>query len=90
MGEVDVLILDLKMPGLDGLETLRRLRRAAPTLPTIVLTGHATVQSGIEGMQIGAVDFLQKPADIETLVAAIVAAAGQKAADEADAHDTRG
>jgi DNA-binding response OmpR family regulator len=72
-GEVDVVLLDLKMPGMDGLATLRELRRSAPRVRVIVLTGHGTVASGIDGMRIGAEDFLQKPADIETLCTAIVA-----------------
>jgi DNA-binding response OmpR family regulator len=72
---VDVVLLDLKMPGMDGLETLRELRRSDPRLRVIVLTGHGTVASGIEGMQIGADDYLLKPADIETLCTAIVAVA---------------
>ena len=82
-GRTDVLILDLKMPGMDGLETLRQVRRSAPRVHVIVLTGHGTVASGIEGMQIGAADFLQKPADIDTLCAAIVAAADEVAAQGA-------
>jgi DNA-binding response OmpR family regulator len=74
-GGVDVMILDLKMPGIDGLAALRSVRAAAPSCQVIVLTGHGTVASGIEGMQVGAEDFLQKPVDIETLCTAIIAAA---------------
>ena len=76
-GAVDVMVLDLKMPGMDGLATLREVRRVAPAVRVIVLTGHGTVASGIDGMQIGAEDFLQKPADIETLCTAIIAAAAR-------------
>jgi DNA-binding response OmpR family regulator len=72
---IDVVLLDLKMPGMDGMATLRELRRVDPRLRVIVLTGHGTVASGIEGMQTGADDYLQKPADIETLCTAIVAVA---------------
>jgi DNA-binding response OmpR family regulator len=74
-GGVDVMILDLKMPGMDGLVTLRSVRAVAPSCRVIVLTGHGTVTSGIEGMQVGAEDFLQKPVDIETLCTAIIAVA---------------
>jgi DNA-binding response OmpR family regulator len=74
-GGVDVMILDLKMPGMDGLATLRSVRAVAPSCRVIVLTGHGTVRSGIEGMQVGAEDFLQKPVDIETMCTAIIAAA---------------
>lgn len=89
-GDIDVLVLDLRMPGMDGLETLRQVRRAAPAVRVIVLTGHGTVESGIEGMQIGAADFLQKPADIETLSAAIVAAASREPAGEAAGRTEEG
>lgn len=70
-----VVILDLKMPGMDGIETLHRIRRRYPDVQVIVLTGHGTVASGIEGMQIGAADYLRKPVPIETLCTAILAAA---------------
>jgi two-component system response regulator RegA len=71
----DVVLLDLKMPGMDGLATLRALHRVAPRVRIIVLTGHGTVASGIEGMQIGADDFLLKPVDIDVLCVAIAATA---------------
>jgi DNA-binding response OmpR family regulator len=71
----DVVVLDLKMPGIDGLTTLREIKRAGLDVAVIVLTGHATVASGIDGMQIGAADFLQKPVDLEALCTAIRAAA---------------
>jgi DNA-binding response OmpR family regulator len=71
----DAAVLDLKMPGFDGLATLREIKRKGLDVAVIVLTGHATVASGIEGMQIGAADFLQKPVELEVLCAAIRAAA---------------
>jgi DNA-binding response OmpR family regulator len=71
----DVAVLDLKMPGLDGLATLREIKRAGLETAVIVLTGHGTVASGIDGMQIGAADFLQKPVDVDALCTAIRAAA---------------
>jgi DNA-binding NtrC family response regulator len=71
----EAVLLDLRMPGMDGLAVLREIRRVDPHLRVIVLTGHGTVDSGIEGMQIGAADFLRKPADFESLVVAVLAAA---------------
>ena len=63
----DVIILDLMMPGVDGLETLKVLKEKNPDLQIILLTGHATVEKGIEAMKLGAMDFLEKPADISKL-----------------------
>lgn len=71
----DVVVLDLKMPGMDGLTALREIRKLHPGVQIIVLTGHGTVASGIEGMQGGAADFLQKPVTIDVLCTAIAAAA---------------
>ncbi len=71
----DVIVLDLKMPGMDGLETLREVRRLDPHVQVVVLTGHGTVTAGIDGMQLGAADFLQKPTSIEQLCTAIEVAA---------------
>jgi DNA-binding NtrC family response regulator len=64
----DAIILDLKMPGMDGIETLKRLRTINPDLQIIMLTGYATVKKGVEAMKLGAVEFLEKPADIKELM----------------------
>ena len=64
----DVVLLDVKMPGMGGIETLRRIRATHPLVEVIMLTGHATVETAIEGMRLGAFDYLKKPADIEILV----------------------
>ena len=66
---VHVVILDVKMPGMDGVATLREIKRRFPMVEVIMLTGHATVDSAVEGMKAGAVDYLMKPADIEEIVA---------------------
>lgn len=64
----DVVILDVKMPGMDGVETLREMKRKKPLMEVIMLTGHASVEYGIEGMKLGAFDYIMKPADIDELV----------------------
>jgi len=77
-GAIEAVILDVKMPGMDGLETLTEIRRRFPLVEVIMLTGHATVESGIEGMKKGAFDYLMKPCDIEVLVAKVNEAAAVK------------
>ena len=64
----DAIILDMMMPGMDGLETLKAIKAARPELQIILLTGHASVDKGIEAMKSGARDFIEKPADITTLM----------------------
>jgi DNA-binding NtrC family response regulator len=68
---IDVAIVDVKMPGMDGLETLREMKRLNPVIEVIMLTGHASVESGIEGMRLGAFDYIMKPCDINDLVVKI-------------------
>src|SRR5210317_1692896 len=64
----DAIIVDLAMPGIDGIETLKRIKKKRPDLEIIMLTGHATVKSGIEAMKLGADDFLEKPVDLNVLL----------------------
>ena len=64
----DAIILDLAMPEMDGIETLKLLLAENPALQVILLTGHATLQKGIEAVKLGAMDFLEKPAEIEKLL----------------------
>jgi DNA-binding NtrC family response regulator len=65
---VHVVILDVKMPGMDGVATLREIKRQFPMIEVIMLTGHATVESAIDGLKSGAVDYLMKPADIDEII----------------------
>jgi len=63
----DVILLDLKMPGLSGIETLSKIREFAPGLPVIILTGHGTFNDALAGIKLEIVDFIEKPANIELL-----------------------
>ena len=65
---IHVVILDVKMPGMDGMATLREIKRRHPLTEVIMLTGHATVESAVEGLKSGATDYLMKPANIDELV----------------------
>jgi DNA-binding NtrC family response regulator len=65
---VHVVVLDVKMPKMDGVATLRAIKARFPMVEVIMLTGHATVESAIEGLKSGAVDYLMKPADLEEIV----------------------
>lgn len=63
----DVVILDMQMPDIDGLETLKRIKDNRPELQVILLTGYATLDKGVEAIKRGAMDFIEKPADMVTL-----------------------
>jgi DNA-binding NtrC family response regulator len=75
---IEVVILDVKMPGMDGTETLREIKGRHPLVEVIMLTGHATVESGIEGMKLGAFDYLLKPCDMDQLISKVKEAAAKK------------
>jgi len=75
---IEVVILDIKMPGMDGMQVLKEIKRRFPLVEVIMLTGHATVESGIEGMKQGAFDYLMKPCEIEDLVRKVGEAADKK------------
>jgi DNA-binding NtrC family response regulator len=67
----DVVLLDVKMPGMDGIEVLREIKRIKPLIEVIMLTGHASVESGIEGMKLGAFDYLMKPMELDKILETI-------------------
>lgn len=76
--DFSLIILDLSMPGMGGLETLKRLREKRPELQIVVLTGRATVEKGVEAMKLGALDFLEKPADIKKIMEKFEIAKGKR------------
>ncbi len=59
---------DVKMPGMGGVETLQAIKRQKPLIEVVMLTGHASVESGIDGMKLGAFDYLMKPMELEPLL----------------------
>ena len=80
--DFDVVILDVLMPGIDGLETLVEIKKMKPLTEVIMLTGHASLESGINGMRMGAFDYLRKPFDTDELVSKINAAYERKVEQE--------
>ena len=80
--DVDVVILDVKMPGMDGIETLRKIKSAYPLIEVVMLTAHATVESAIEGMKFGAFDYLMKPCDMDQLIGKVNEATRNKQGHE--------
>jgi two-component system OmpR family response regulator len=66
--DFDVIVLDVKMPGLDGIDTLKEIKIKKPDVEVIMLTGHASVESGIQGMQLGAFDYVMKPVPLDELL----------------------
>lgn len=79
--EPDVMVLDLKMPGIDGMEVLRQVRKAYPNLQVIILTGHGTEKHEEEAKRLGAFDYLEKPVNLDVLVKKMKAAYRRKLED---------
>jgi DNA-binding response OmpR family regulator len=75
---VDVVVLDVKMPGMDGLAALAEIKKRFPTVEVIMLTGHGSLKSGVEGMSLGAFDYVLKPFRIDDLLDRIRKAAERK------------
>jgi len=80
---VDVVVLDVKMPGMDGIQTLREIKKRFPLIEVVMLTGHASMEVAIEGMEIGAFDYLMKPVDIDELLYKLQDAYKKKSIQEA-------
>jgi DNA-binding NtrC family response regulator len=81
---IDVVILDIKMPGMDGIETLKEIKKRFPLVEVIMLTGHGSIDTAIAGMKLGAFDYLQKPAEFEDLLEKVETARMRK-----DEHEAR-
>lgn len=77
-GDFDAVVLDLQMPEMDGLEALKILKEKKPEIQVILLTGHATVEKGIEAMKLGALDLVEKPAELSVLTEKIQKAQAKK------------
>ena len=65
---IHVVVLDVKMPGMDGMETLKAIKKKYPLVEVIMLTGHGTVESAVDGLKSGATDYLMKPTDVNELI----------------------
>lgn len=86
---IEVVILDIKMPVMDGMEALSKIKARHPLVEVIMLTGHATVETGIEGMKMGAFDYLMKPCDTDELVGKVEEAAARKRQHEEKIMEAR-
>jgi DNA-binding NtrC family response regulator len=76
--DIDVVILDIKMPGMDGIETLTEIKKKYPLVEVIMLTGHGSTETAVQGMKLGAFDYLMKPADFNDLNAKLEGARKRK------------
>jgi DNA-binding NtrC family response regulator len=76
--DVDIVLLDILMPGIDGITVLKEIKKTRPAIEVIMLTGNASVETAIEGMQLGAFDYLLKPVDLDNLYLCLKEAIEQK------------
>ena len=81
--EIDVVILDVKMPRMDGIETLHEIKRRHPLVEVVMLTGHGTIDTAVKGMKLGAFDYLMKPADFDAFLQ-VIEGARQRRLDQMD------
>lgn len=86
---IDIVVLDVKMPGMDGIDALKAIKATHPLVEVIMLTGHATVESAIEGMKLGALDYLMKPCEMEILIAKLQEARDRKSRQEEKIAEAR-
>ncbi len=76
--DYDAIVLDLQMPDMNGIEMLKVIRKSHPDMQVILLTGQATLEAGVQAMKLGAMDFMEKPADIDSLTEKIKKAQAKK------------
>ncbi|MCD4721450.1 MAG: response regulator [Desulfobacula sp.] len=86
---IDVVVIDMKMPGLDGIETVKKLKKKHPLVEVIMLTGHSTILSAVEAIKFGAFDYLTKPCDLNHLISVAKQAVSRKKEREAKIFDVR-
>jgi DNA-binding NtrC family response regulator len=86
---IDVVVLDIKMPDLDGIKTLEKIKKKYPLIEVIMLTGHATINSAVETLKIGAFDYLTKPCDLNDIISKAEQAVARKKEREAKIFDVR-
>ena len=84
-----IILLDIKMPGMDGLDTLKAIKSSYPLIEVVMLTGHATVESAIEGMKLGALDYLMKPCEMDILLTKLKEAKDKKSKQEEKIAEAR-
>ena len=68
---IDLVLLDIKMPGMDGLEVLAQVHHEQPQLPVVIISGHGTIQTAVEATRLGAFDFIEKPIDADRILLVI-------------------
>lgn len=88
--EVDVVVLDVRMPGMDGIQALQEIKRRYPLVEVVMLTGHASMELAIEGMELGAFDYLMKPIEMDALLYKIQDAHKKKSIQEAKIRGMEG
>ena len=81
---IDAILLDVKMEGMNGIDVLREVKKRFATVQVILHTGHATIQQGIEGLELGAFYYVQKPSPVEELVDLIQSACDRRLREHGD------